>query len=180
MIRKNFMNGLLAIAGVGTLLVGYNAFLNSNSDSGSNATTKLSSYLGLNQGKNEGADQAQQTVTVTPETAKPEVKVTDSTMTPDTAAVTTPAVTPSTTATVPAMTVAAGARAATSYTVKSGDTYGCIAEKYYGSFEHFQEVMTANPVNDVGFGEYSLFEGAVLSLPAMSASEVKPASTICQ
>lgn len=69
---------------------------------------------------------------------------------------------------------------ASTYTVKSGDTYGCIAEKYYGSLELWPVVYDANIGGGVGYGEYDLHVGAVLVLPAVSASNMTPASNLCE
>ena len=69
---------------------------------------------------------------------------------------------------------------ASTYTVKSGDTYGCIAEKYYGSLELWPVVYNANIGGGVGYGEYDLHVGAVLVLPAVSASNMTPASNLCK
>ena len=63
--------------------------------------------------------------------------------------------------------------------VKDGDTYGCIAEKYYGSFEHWVDIMNSNPVHTDGFSEYELHVGAQLVLPAITADRLKPASALC-
>ncbi len=71
-------------------------------------------------------------------------------------------------------------RPATTYTVKDGDTYGCIAERYYGSFEHYVDIMAVNPTDQLGFSEYGLFVDAVLNLPAIPAASLKPASHLCQ
>lgn len=68
-------------------------------------------------------------------------------------------------------------RPGTLYTVKEGDTYGCIAESYYGSYEHWQDIMNANLKYGNGFSEYGLHVGAVLELPA--AETLKPASKLC-
>lgn len=75
--------------------------------------------------------------------------------------------------------VVTGKKAST-YTVKSGDTYGCIAEKYYGSLELWPVVYNANIGGGVGYGEYDLHVGAVLVLPAVSASNMAPASNLCK
>ena len=50
------------------------------------------------------------------------------------------------------------------YTVKAGDTYGCIAESHYGSYEMWPAVQRANA--GPGYGEYTLHVGAKLTLPA--------------
>lgn len=71
-------------------------------------------------------------------------------------------------------------KAASLYTVKEGDTYGCIAEKYYGSYEHWSDIYNANARYGVGYSPDRLFVDAVLELPAISASDLKPASNLCQ
>ena len=65
------------------------------------------------------------------------------------------------------------------YTVKDGDTYGCIAEANYGSYEHWQDILNVNSGYGQGFGEYQLHVGAVLELPAITAVNLKPASKLC-
>lgn len=65
------------------------------------------------------------------------------------------------------------------YTVKEGDTYGCIAEKYYGSYEHWPDILNANANYGNGFAEYGLHVGAVLEMPAISSSNLKPKSNLC-
>jgi nucleoid-associated protein YgaU len=181
MLRKNMMNILLALAGIGTLLVGYNAFFNSNSDQDTNATSKLSSYLDLNKAKQ---DVAEAPITITPsDTAPavtPEVKPDDSAVpTAEAPAAETPAATPVPADTAPKPDNTSPSRNAAKYTVKEGDTYGCIAEKYYGSFEHYTDVMSANPVAQEGFSEYGLFVGQVIDLPAVASGQLKPASSLC-
>lgn len=70
-------------------------------------------------------------------------------------------------------------KAASLYTVKEGDTYGCIAEKYYGSFEHWTDIYNLNARYGRGFSEYYLHVDAVLELPAISAENLKPATKLC-
>jgi nucleoid-associated protein YgaU len=181
MIRKNFMNVLLGLAAVGTILVGYNAFLNSNSDQDTNATSKISSYLGLNKAKQDTPEVA---VTELPKDAAPattpEVKPEDSTPpTEDKPADSAPAQTPAPADVTTKVDTTSQHRDAAKYTVKEGDTYGCIAEKYYGSFEHYTDIMNVNPVASVGFNEYELFVGQVIDLPAVAHGALKPASSLC-
>lgn len=186
MLRKNLMSALIAAAATGAVLTGYNAFLHKNVSVEKSATTKLSSYLHLDKSKQEttadennvvGTDNNQTASNTTSTTATP---TTDSSPAASSSSATATtqesAATPTTTTTA----VAAVAKPQTTYVVKEGDTYGCIAEKYYGSFEHFSDVMHANPVSDQGFGEYSLYVGAQLVLPAVAKSDLKPASTLCQ
>lgn len=73
----------------------------------------------------------------------------------------------------------AAAKAAGTYVIKDGDTYGCIAEKYYGSYDQWQRVYNAN-AGYPGFNEYDLAVGATLQMPAVSAAEVLPKTTVCQ
>lgn len=188
MVRKNIMNALLVLLAAGALLTIYNAFLNSNNDSETNASTKLASYLNVDSAKQE-AEGAEDIVAGTDSSATDTTASTDTTTTPDTSTPDESAST-DTTATnedtdtstsTPTTTTTADAtdKAETVYTVKEGDTYGCIAEKYYGSYEHYVDIMAANPVSQYGFSEYQLFVGAQLTLPAISGSHLKPASSLC-
>lgn len=197
MLLKNMMNILLGVAAVGIVLVGYNAFVAKDSEDGRSASDRLASHLFLavvtveqpedipiadlipevgvgdgNTGSNESntSDGAQSPESGTQEStggantnestgndvsgSKPEESTGE-------------------------QTGNKGDKAETVYTVKEGDTYGCIAEKYYGSFEHFTDVMNVNPVNTVGFTEYGLFVGAKITLPAIKAADLKPASNLC-
>ncbi len=86
--------------------------------------------------------------------------------------------TPKTDAAVPAAG-AAPAKAAGSYTVKAGDTYGCIAEHYYGSYDQWPKVYNAN-AGWPGFNEYDLAVGASLQMPAVSAAEALPKTDLCK
>ena len=63
------------------------------------------------------------------------------------------------------------AKAAGSYTVKEGDTYGCIAENYYGSYSMWPAVQAANV--GPGYSEYGLNVGAQLVMPAADTSQLK-------
>lgn len=177
MIRKNLMNILLGLAAAGAVLVGYNAFI-ANSDDGHTASNHLAEYLDLDVatlGKTE--DQATNVVVDDgSETATPEVAVNNGTPAEPEAMDSTKAE-PTVTTGAPA-TVQAGDKAQTTYTVKEGDTYGCIAEKYYGSYEHWTDVVSANPSSD-GFTEYELHVGAQIVLPAVTSANRKPASTLC-
>lgn len=65
------------------------------------------------------------------------------------------------------------------YTIKEGDTYGCIAEKYYGSYEHWPDILNANIVYGHGYAEHELHVGAVIELPEISKENLKPASNLC-
>jgi LysM repeat protein len=156
----------------------FNAFLHKGNTPSKTPTGRLASYLNLDKAVQEskadennvaGTDNGASS-TKAPSTSS------SSTTTPETTS-------PTTTTTTPATTTPASpqiAKAETVYTVKEGDTYGCIAEKYYGSYEQYADVMAANPVHDQGFGEYSLYEGAQLVLPAVSKDNLKPASALCQ
>lgn len=73
----------------------------------------------------------------------------------------------------------ATAKKAGSYTVKDGDTYGCIAEEYYGSYDQWTRVYDAN-AGWPGFNEYDLAVGAKLQMPAVDASQVLPKTNLCQ
>lgn len=64
------------------------------------------------------------------------------------------------------------------YTVQSGDTYGCIAEKYYGSYDQWSRVYAVN-AGWPGFEEYHLHVGAVLQMPAVTAAEILPPTSLC-
>ncbi len=74
---------------------------------------------------------------------------------------------------------AVGAKAASTYTVKAGDTYGCIAEQYYGSYEQWPKVYAVNSMYP-GYEEYHLNVGAVVQLPAISSGEVLPQTRLCR
>lgn len=77
-------------------------------------------------------------------------------------------------------TVALGSvKPAGTYTVKEGDTYGCIAEKYYGSYDQWPKVYSMN-AGPVGYDEYYLAVGAKLQMPAVSGAEVLPKTSLCQ
>lgn len=65
------------------------------------------------------------------------------------------------------------------YTVKEGDTYGCIAEAYYGSYEHWVDILNANIIYGEGYSERELHVGAVIEMPAIPAAQQKPASNLC-
>lgn len=65
------------------------------------------------------------------------------------------------------------------YTVKEGDTYGCIAEKYYGSYEHWPDILNANIVYGSGYSEHELHVGAIIELPEILAENLKPSSKLC-
>ncbi len=188
------MNALLGLVVIAGLLVGYNS-LTSKKDAMS-ASSKIASFLNLTQAKQEtanaennvaGTDNAKGDTppTVTEmntdgSTAPPEAPAADTapeaSPAPNSTATSTPA---TTTPPSVAPTPVVAAKSASTYTVKDGDTYGCIAEKYYGSYENWTNVVKANPQLE-GFSEYRLFVGAVLELPAMSADAVRPASTLCQ
>lgn len=75
--------------------------------------------------------------------------------------------------------VAAAAKSAGTYTVKNGDTYGCIAEHYYGSYDQWPRVYEANG-GYVGYEEYSLAVGARLQLPAITTDQVLPSTDLCK
>ncbi len=64
-----------------------------------------------------------------------------------------------------------------SHVVEAGDTYGCIAEEYYGSFEYWPLIEAANASSGVGFQELELHIGNRLILPA--TTDQKPASSLC-
>ena len=81
-------------------------------------------------------------------------------------------------ATVPAAG-ATSAKVAGSYTVKAGDTYGCIAEHYYGSYDQWPMVYNAN-AGWPGFNEYDLAVGASLQMPVISAAEALPKTDLCK
>lgn len=73
----------------------------------------------------------------------------------------------------------AGTKEAGTYTVKEGDTYGCIAEQYYGSYDQWSRVYELN-AGWPGFDEYRLDVGAVLQMPAVSEAEALPATNLCE
>lgn len=119
---------------------------------------------------------AEPTAAPTPEaTAAPTPEATPtSAPSPEPTATPTPAPNPETPQpTTPAPS--SNAKPAGTYTVQPGDTYGCIAEKYYGSYEYWPLLVQTN--TGVGFEEYRLFVGAVVQLPAVTVT--KPASSLC-
>jgi len=160
------MNILLAVAAIGAVLVGYNAFVATNDD-GHSATDHIAEYLKLDVAKLEKSDDGLGDLSVD----KPADVTPDGTITAE--------VGDKADASKPSAPASPGTGKAESvYTVKDGDTYGCIAEKYYGSFEHWVDVINANP-GGVGFAEYELHVGARIVLPAVSSTSLKPASTLC-
>ena len=64
------------------------------------------------------------------------------------------------------------------YTVKEGDTYGCIAEKHYGSYDQWQKVYAAN-AGYLGYDEYELHVGAKIVMPALANEEIKTETNLC-
>jgi nucleoid-associated protein YgaU len=183
MLRKNLMSALVAAVAAGAVLVGYNAFFHSNVSQRNTATSRLSAYLSLDKGTQESKSAENNVVgtdNVQSATATPNVAVTD-TPAPSTAdsSMAMPGVTAHPDTTMSASTEQSG-KAASTYVVKEGDTYGCIAEKYYGSYEHYSDIMASNSITQQGFGEYSLYVGATLVLPAIAKENLKPASSLCQ
>lgn len=73
----------------------------------------------------------------------------------------------------------ADAKKSGTYTVKEGDTYGCIAEKYYGSYDQWSRVFDEN-AGWPGFDEYRLDVGAKLQMPAVDSSQALPKTNLCQ
>lgn len=65
------------------------------------------------------------------------------------------------------------------YTVKEGDTYGCIAEAYYGSYEHWTDILNSNIRYGKGYSEHELHVGAVLEMPEITSENLKPTSKLC-
>jgi nucleoid-associated protein YgaU len=211
MLKQNMMNILLAVAAIGAVLVGYNAFVAKNSDSQSatdNISKNLALVIALPQEKQDPAleglsvDDAKTIVqevkdkvedsAATEETQPPEDQQPPAAQQPGVGATvpatpdnTIPEATSETTAPVQPIgesintTPQAGDKPETVYIVQEGDTYGCIAEKYYGSFEHWVDIMAVNPVGTVGFTEYGLHVGAKIVLPAISAPNLKPVSSLC-
>ena len=177
MLRKNLINILLGLALVGAGLMVYSAFI-AKSDDGRTASNYLAEYLDLDVATLEKTEDQATNVVVDDKTGAttPDVVVDNGTPTESNAMDSTKTE-PTTTTTAPA-TVKAGDKAKTMYTVKDGDTYGCIAEKYYGSYEHWTDVVSANPSSD-GFTEYELHVGAQIILPAVTTVNLKPASTLC-
>lgn len=118
-------------------------------------------------------------VTPTPEaTATPTPEATPApteTPSPEPTPTPSPAPTPEPGQEQPAQLPVNSAKPASTYTVKEGDTYGCIAEKYYGSYEYWPKIVAAN--TGIGFEEYRLFVGAQVQLPPSDGS--KPATTLC-
>jgi len=169
MLRQNMMNILLAVSAVGVILVGYNAFVGNNED-GHTATDHIAEYLNLDVATLEKSETELGDLSV-----DNPVDTTEGDVTAQVGGGSNGGENAETTA-----PVAPGvSKAETVYTVKDGDTYGCIAEKYYGSFEHWVDIMNSNPVHTDGFSEYELHVGAQLVLPAITADRLKPASALC-
>jgi LysM repeat protein len=175
MLRKNFMNGLLGLVAVGVLLTGYNALIAGNEE-GRTATNKIAQYLNLDVAVQEPSEAANTQVTVDEGSTDESVAV--DTPQPAESADSTQKKTEESKVQTNTPAVPAGDKAQSVYTVKEGDTYGCIAEKYYGSYEHWTDVVGANPYTE-GFTEYELHVGAQIVLPAVSGASLKPASTLC-
>lgn len=177
MLHKNLMNVLLSVTALGALLTGYNAFV-ANSDDGHTATDHVADYLNLSIAKAEKSDGATTKVVVGGDNqTKPEVNVDNGVAAPAVGEPT-EAAKESSPSVAQKDVAKAGDKAATTYEVKEGDTYGCIAEKYYGSFEHWVDVINANPTQ-TGFTEYGLHVGVKVVLPAITAANTKPASQLC-
>jgi LysM repeat protein len=190
MLRSYFMNGLLAISAIGVVLVGYNAFIAERED-GHSASDHIAEFLNLDVAQIEQPENGDSQVTVDEGAADETVKVdgggstdgdsmggseTESMDSDEGSATENNA--DSSTGDSGAGATKPQDKAETIYTVKEGDTYGCISEKYYGSFEHWPDIINANP-NTVGFGEYELHVGARIVLPAIPAGSLRPASTLC-
>ncbi len=177
MLRKNLMNILLGLAAAGAVLVGYNAFI-AKSEDGHTASNHLAEYLDLDVATLEKTEDQATNVVVDDgsENATSEVAV-DNGKPAESEAMGSTKAEPTVTTTAP-VTVQAGDKTQTMYTVKEGDTYGCIAEKYYGSYEHWTDVVSANPSSD-GFTEYELHVGAQIVLPAVTSVNLKPVSVLC-
>jgi hypothetical protein len=175
MLRQNMMNILLAAVAAGVVLVGYSAFIGNNED-GHTATDHIAEYLNLDVATLEKSDDELGELSVDNPVATTD---TESTAPTGDAPATTEPTKPTESAPSATPATPAVAKAESVYTVKEGDTYGCIAEKYYGSFEHWVDVMNSNPVFSEGFGEYELHVGAQLVLPAVTADRLKPASSLC-
>lgn len=73
----------------------------------------------------------------------------------------------------------ASPKPAGSYVVKAGDTYGCIAEAYYGSYDQWTQVYDLNAGWD-GFSEYHLAVGATLQMPAVASDQLRLKTDLCQ
>lgn len=182
MIRKNVMSALLAAVATAVVLVAYNAFWQSSSNSQS-ATNRISSYLKLDTAAQEstgadtnvvGTDNAQAQVQTQPSQTSTEAGTSQSQDQSSTQPQSANTSEPTTVST------AGSDKPETTYDVKEGDTYGCIAEKYYGSFEHYVDIMRVNPTSQRGFSERHLYVDAVLVLPAIAQANLKPASHLCQ
>lgn len=155
-----FTKILLGVVGVGVavvLLIGVTA---KKHEVVSQVKTKLSSYLRIG----NATDAHKVEVLTSNPSASPEVKKDDSEKSSTSDSTSTPGF---------------EGKRASEYVVKEGDTYGCIAEKYYGSYENYTDIMQANPTGETGYGEYELFVGATITLPAVNADNIKPASSLC-
>jgi nucleoid-associated protein YgaU len=154
---NRFNNIFSVITVTGLLLVGlYGLGIN---DTATSATDKLTSFLLLQPAEtetNETTPQISATSTTAPDTVvaadQDAVVVDDSAGASDQKPKTATAV-------------------AETYTVVEGDTYGCIAERIYGSYEYWPQLAAANNYKSaVGFTEYHLFVGASLSIPKFSGT----------
>ena len=55
------------------------------------------------------------------------------------------------------------------YTVVSGDTYACIAERFYGNYRVWPEIAALNQGR--GFNERFLYVDAVLTMPELASAQ---------
>lgn len=172
MRRVSLMNVLVAAVAAGVALVGYNALVRGDSTGPNNATDRLRSYLSIDAAKKEAEGTTTQQAQAPQESAPEQPSATP----PET-----PAANEPTNSDQPAESPAAAqdSKTETVYTVKQGDTYGCIAEKYYGSYEHYVDIMASNPVRWEGFSERELHVDAKLVLPAIAKENLKPTSSLC-
>lgn len=154
MKAKDFSKIFYGICVLALVVVGYLSFIR-KLNGGDSATTRNAKFLGIKSLSISTALDNQKDLSI--DSTKPEESKTDNQAASQEASTT--------------------SKPATLYTVKEGDTYGCIAEAYYGSYEHWPDILNANSAYGNGFSEYGLHVGAVLELPAID--NLKPASKLC-
>lgn len=186
--KSNFVQLSIGLAVVALVVVGYAALVRKPNGDASYASKRNAAFLNL---KNAvAADQNSLAnsgdLSIDGDFGSNNVTVDDSsngnTVTPDNGSTPQPSddQKPDETSAPDTATATAGDKAATVYTVKPGDTYGCIAEKYYGSYEHWTDIYNANARYGLGFQPDELFVDAKLDLPAIAAADLKPASKLCE
>lgn len=158
MKAKDFKKVLYAVCVIALVTVGYLSFIRKN-QVGDSATDRNAKFLGLKNIVNDTKVDNQKDLSI--DDTDNNSNKTDSPGDSDIEKTSNPTTSKSTAL----------------YAVKEGDTYGCIAESYYGSYEHWPDILNANSNYGNGFSEYGLHVGAILELPAIET--LKPASKLC-